>query len=138
MAEGAATPSSVVPVLVAALLCDTAAVDPTTGKKSLIGIFDRIWGQFPTTRPMCLYWKITDAVGHYSVKVRIARGDTQIGEAMGEVEVPDRLLAYDYLLQLPPVPLLDSGRYQFQVFMNNAYLGSAVLDAEQSAAGLEA
>ena len=66
----ATTPSQVVPVLVAALICDVAVADPASGKKNLIGIFDTLWAhQLPTARPMSLYLKVTDAEGRYSISV---------------------------------------------------------------------
>lgn len=133
MAEGELTPSKVVPVLVAALVCDVAVADPASGKKNLIGIFDRLWvGWFPTARPMFLYWKITDAEGLYRIVIRVvhANKNREVGRAQAEVQVLDRLLAQDFLLQLPPVPFEEAGRYEFQILMNDAYLGSAVVDAQ--------
>ena len=35
--------SAVVPLLVAAVICDTAVEDPNTRKKTLVGIFDRVY-----------------------------------------------------------------------------------------------
>jgi len=133
LAERERTPGSVVPVLVAALVCDAAVADPASGKKNLIGIFDRVLvGRFPTARPLFVYWKITDAQGHYRIAVRIvhANRNREIGRAEGEVDVIDRLLASDFLLQLPPIPFEEAGRYEFQIWMNDAYLGTAVVDAQ--------
>ena len=63
--------SNVVPVLVAAIVCDVAVKDPSTGKVSLIGIFDRISVlNFPTKRPLSLYVKLTDAEGNYDFNVK--------------------------------------------------------------------
>ncbi len=46
-------PSSVPPFLVAALVCDIPVVEPTTEKRNLIGIFDRIQvGGLPAERQM--------------------------------------------------------------------------------------
>lgn len=133
MTENEPVPSKVVPVLVAALICDSAFADPTTGKKNLVGIFDRMWvTRFPTTRPLFLYWKITDGEGKYQVQVRIVHAgkNRKVGQAAGEIYVQERLRAYDYLMDFPPVPFEEPGRYEFQIFMNDAYLGRAVLDVE--------
>lgn len=122
-----------VPVLVAALLCDSAVADPTTGKKNLIGIFDKIWaGSFPTGRPLSFYGKMTDAEGSYSLKVQIVHADKnkRIGKVSGEVGVANRLDAFDFVISFPPVLFEDPGRYEFQVFMNDVYVGRAVLDAQ--------
>lgn len=132
MSDQEPRPSRVVPVLVAALVCDTAATDPTSGKKTLIGIFDRLFAQsFPTGRPMTLYWKLTDAEGFYNVKARFVqlKTGTVLGEALGNLSVPDRMLAYDFYLSMPMLPFPEAGRYELQIVMNEAYLGGAVIDA---------
>jgi len=36
------TPKGPIPVLMAMLLCDMVITDPDTGKKTLVGIFDRL------------------------------------------------------------------------------------------------
>ena len=40
MAQESQTLSNVIPVLVAALVCDVAIADPSSAKKNLIGIFE--------------------------------------------------------------------------------------------------
>ena len=124
--------SPVVPVLVAALVCDVAVADPATGKKNLIGIFDRLWAaDFPTTRPLSLYWKITDAEGYYKISARFVQlnGSMVLGEAMGDLTIQDRLSSADFMLPFPPVPFPQPGRYEFQILMNDVLLGSAIVDA---------
>ena len=70
-------PSKVVPLLVAALVCDVAVQDPSTGKKNLIGVFDAVHvSEFPTRRALTLYCKIVDAEGSYNFDVRYVRVDT--------------------------------------------------------------
>ena len=72
--------SKVVPLLVATLVCDVAVADPSTGKKNLIGIFDRVYvGRFPTQRSVSLYFKIADAEGHYNFDVRYVQASTDKG-----------------------------------------------------------
>jgi|SRR5882672_2130214 len=123
--------SKVVPVLVAALVCDVAVMDPTTGKKSLIGVFDRLnVGTFPTSHQMSLYLKVADAQGHYDIEVRFQKaGGTPIAGATMKLDAPDRLLSQDVYLAFPPLPIPEEGRYEFQVFANSIYLGAAFLDA---------
>lgn len=126
--------SRVVPVLVAALICDVAVTDPSTGKKNLIGIFDKIWaGDFPTQRPVTLYMKLADAEGHYKMNVRwiqLSSGKVLAG-AEGELEATDRLAASDLFIQFPPLPIPDEGRYEFQIWTNDMYLGAVFLDANK-------
>jgi hypothetical protein len=124
--------SNVVPVMVAALICDVAVADPATGKKNLIGIFDRLWSdRFPTTRPLSIYWKVTDAEGRYKITARFVqvKGNRVLGEAQGEAVLKGRLSSFDFLLPFPPVPFPEPGRYEFQILMNGSLLGSAFLDA---------
>lgn len=124
--------SQVVPVLVAALVCDVAAVDPTSNKHSLIGIFDKIFvAKFPTSRRVTVYMKLTDADGHYQAEVkyvRVATGQV-LAAAKSEFVFEDRLASADLHIPFPPLPIPDEGRYEFQVWFNSMFLGSASIDA---------
>jgi hypothetical protein len=124
-------PSKVIPHLVAALVCDAAATDPTTRKKSLIGIFDRLWvGRFPTQRPVSVYIKLTDAEGEYSIEVRfvqVSSGQALAG-ATGRVRIDNRLTSVDMVLQSPPLTIPAEGRYEFQIYANDIYLGGTFID----------
>lgn len=132
MSERETQPSEIVPVLVAVLICDTAVPDPSTGKKNLIGIFDRVFvREFPTSRAMSVYMKLTDAEGAYRLIIKYvetASGQV-LEEAAGEMKAKDRLTSVDAILSFPPLPIPKAGRYEFQVWANNAYLGGAFLDA---------
>ena len=116
------------------MICDTAAVDPATGKKSLIGIFDNVHAtQFPTERPMSLYFKVADAEGFYRFEVRYVRSDTGdiLAGADGELIANDRLSATDMYLQFPPLTMPEEGRYEFQIWANSMFLGSTSMRAVQ-------
>ena len=124
--------SQVAPLLVAALVCDAAVTDPSTGKKSLIGIFDRVnVGAFPAECTMSLYFKVTDAEGRYKVEVRYIHADTDetLASAEEELQFPDRLQSRDFLVQFPSLPMPRDGRYAFQLWANSMFLGSAFIDA---------
>jgi hypothetical protein len=134
LAEESHVQSQVVPLLVAALVCDVAVADPSTGKKSLLGIFDRMnVGKFPTQHPMTLYFKLTDAEGHYEIAVRyveVSSGKV-LAEATGEMEVTDRLISVDLYMSFPPLPIPGPGRYEFQIWANGMFLGTTFMDAAQ-------
>lgn len=124
--------SKVVPVLVAVLVCDTALADPTTGKKNLIGIFDRVNVRtFPSQRPMSVYVKLTDAEGSYKIQLRYVQ--TSSGQELARAEAPaefaSRLGSSDFSISTPPLPIPSEGRYEFQVFANDIYLGGTFIDA---------
>lgn len=132
MTQGRSTPSQVVPVLVAALVCDVAVADPSTGKKNLIGIFDRVTvGRFPTRRQISLYIKVTDAEGYYQIKIRYAQANSRqvLAEAEGELAARDPLASSDLYIQFPPLPIPEQGRYEFQIWFNSMFLGTAFMDA---------
>ena len=137
MAEDEERPlSTVVPHLVAAIVCDVAVADPTTNKKSLIGVFDRLSvGKFPAKRPVSLYFKITDAEGNYDLDIRYVQSDTgkvlAKVQAQGGLKVKDRLSSVDFHFSLPPLPFPAAGRYEFQIWTNSSFLGSTSITAVQ-------
>lgn len=127
-----------VPYLVAALICDTAATDPNTGKKSLIGIFDFVaLRQFPGAHPLSLYFKIADAEGFYKLEIRHIQADTGelLGNVEGELRAENRLVTTDIHISLPPVPLPEPGLYEFQLWANSVFLGSTSVRAVKQEAG---
>ena len=127
--------SRVVPVLVAALICDVAVEDPSTRKKNLIGIFDRIWSRrFPTQRVMSLYIKLTDAEGLYNIAAKFVErsSGSTLAEVQATLQVEDRLSSVDMYLPSPPLPIPRKGRYEFQIWANSVFLGTTFLDAAQA------
>ena len=132
MTQEQRTLSNVVPVLVAALVCDVAVPDPSTGKKNLIGIFDRVYvGKFSTTRPMSLYMKVTDAEGDYELEARyvqISSGKV-LARAEGELHSKNKLASIDLIVPFPPLLIPKEGRYEFQIWANSIFLGSTFIDA---------
>jgi hypothetical protein len=132
LAEESPVLSQVVPLLVAALVCDVAVADPSTGKKSLIGIFDKlIVGQFPAQRPVSLYIKLTDAEGLYTFQVRYVEAGSgmELGRGEGEFRATDRRASLDLHMTFPSLPIPTEGRYEFQVWANSVFLGSTFIDA---------
>jgi len=124
--------SQVVPVLVAALVCDVAVTDPNTGKNNLIGIFNRVnVGKFPTTRRMSLYVKVTDAEGDYDTEVRYVQvgSGKVLAQAQGKLHSASRLASAELLIPFPPLPIPAEGRYEFQVWTNSVFLGATFIDA---------
>ncbi len=121
-------------MLVAALICDIAVTDPSTGKKNLIGIFDKIVvGKFPTKRSMYLYIKLADAEGTYKIEAKYVdrKSGSEIANAISTVSVPSRMMTMDAYIAFPPLPMLLQGRYEFQIWSDSVFLGSAFLDAEE-------
>ena len=122
-----------VPLLVAALICDVAVADPSTNKQNLIGIFDRVVvSKFPTQRQMHLYIKLVDAEGEYEIEVKYGHRESgsTLAEAKTKLEIKDRLLTTDFYIPFPPLLIPQRGRYEFQIWANSVFLGTAFLDAE--------
>jgi hypothetical protein len=125
--------SEIVPVLIAALICDSAFQDTGTGKTTLIGVFDRVNARrFPSTHgSVDLFLKLVDADGVYDLEVKFVqvRSGRVLGSAKGTFGVKDRLSAVSMQIQFAPLPLPEEGKYEFQIWANAAYLGSVTLQA---------
>ena len=114
------------------MVCDVAVPDPSTGKKNLIGIFDQVnVGKFPTQRQMSVYMKLADAEGPYRVEVRFVKRDSGeiLAKAESDIVIKDRLESADFHIEFPPLPIPAAGRYEFQIWANDIYLGGTFLDA---------
>ena len=128
--------SKVVPYLLAILVCDSGTFDPNSGKKTLVGIFDRvITRNFPTSRSYSVYFRLTDAQGNYRFKVQYAQVETD--NILGEFETRDivniknRLDTFDLFTSSPPLPIPEAGQYEFRLYANNMFLGRIAIKAEQ-------
>jgi len=115
------------PVLLGMLLCDHVIVEQGTSKKSLIGIFDRVFANvFPTFQQMTVYVRLIDAQGAYKFKldfVDIER-DTVIRSMETELmHIADRFEAYELIIR-STVQLQRAGLHEFRLFANEAFIGS--------------
>ncbi len=129
-----------VPSVIAILLCDRIIEEVGTHKKTLVGIFHRIRASAPVTMPLAFYARLTDAEGKYTFRVNVmSLTDERLvmqGE-MAPVDIGNRLRIVEIGLNLPPVPFPKSGRYEFQLFGNNVYLGGATVDVAGDEGGAE-
>ena len=129
--------SEVVPLLVAALVCDAAVSDRSTGKNSLIGIFDTVYARkLPTEQPISLYLKMVDAEGYYRFDVRYVQVAT--GKVLANAE--GKLTArnhgsFELHLPFPPLPIPAKGTYEFQIWANSMFLGSTSIKVVQERGG---
>jgi hypothetical protein len=80
---------------------------------------------------MALFVKVADAEGIYDVNVKLTQVSTGnvIIDAAGIMQITSRLSAMGFILPLQNVPLPAEGLYEFQIWANNAYIGSATLEA---------
>lgn len=132
------------PVVKSFLVADSVIQDRSTGKWSVVGIFDRIFApQFPCVHPVvAIYVKLSDALGRYKVRVefREASEDRVVSTFEGiDIEVRDRLQGAEFGITTHGLPLQKPGRYLFQLYLNDEYAASVPLSAVkvEAAAGRE-
>jgi hypothetical protein len=120
------------PYVLATLLCDYIVVEEGSSKKSLIGIFERIFAQaFPVVHRFGVYVKVVDAEGTYSLRVDYADiSNDQVIERMdiGTFRAEDRLASTELVINLiAPIPA--AGTYEFRIYANDLYLARATFTA---------
>lgn len=119
------TDNSVPPIPLAFLLCDQVVVDAQTGKKTLVGIFDRIIvGKCPAKHSPCtLFFRGGDCEGRLGISVKYLKSDTQelLAEAAAEAEVAKRG-DLELTMMLPPIDIPSPGKYEFQLYINGRYI----------------
>lgn len=123
--------------MLAILLCDQIIVEQGTNKKSLIGLFDRLHTQeVPATRRLGFFARLTDLEGTYNFEIRVVylgHEEESVGTVkISDFQIQDRLGMVDIALNLPPVPFPRFGRYEFQLFADDVYLGRAVVETVQA------
>ena len=123
------------PVLIAFLVCDQIIEDASTGKKTIVGVFDRIASaNFPASHaPSSLYVKLIDCEGDYEVKVEFAQVSTQtiLLEWAGTSSSQSRHEYTELVLSWPPLPLPELGEYEFRLWMDSKFVGNVRFKASQ-------
>ena len=118
------------------ILADQVYRDADTGKCIIAGTFNRIEAEsFPATHPQAaLYLNLTDFIGQVQLRVRLTRD--QNGEALAErafpVESTDRLGACEVIVRLTNLGFPEPGRYSFEVYAGDDYLGHMPIDLVKS------
>lgn len=129
-----------IPSVIAILLCDRIIVETETYKKTLIGIFDRINVPAPAKIPLAFYARMTDAEGQYKFRVdAISLGDERLlmRAETSPIQIESRLGVAEIGLNLPPVTFPVAGRYEFQLYGNDVYLGHVTVDVAGDKGGAE-
>ena len=123
------------PVLIAFLVCDQIIEDAPTGKKTIVGVFDRITSaNFPASHaPSSLYVKLIDCEGDYEVKIEFAQVSNQavLLEMAGTSNSKSRHEYAEFVLPCPPLPLPDPGEYEFRLWMDNKFVGNVRIKASR-------
>lgn len=108
------------PVCKAILLCDQVIRDVSTGKASLIGIFNAFrLAQVPGhTQPVTAFLQLIEGIGSYvlTVEVHDLQANTVIARAMSSaVQFRDRLQKREIVIGVPALPVANAGIYDFVV-----------------------
>ena len=127
------------PKVCAMLLCDHAHRDPSTGKFSLLGVFDRIHAKaFPAAHgPFSIYVNLTNLNGSYDIAIQVLRGadESAIGEtrASQALVVRDPLARVELSMGLPGgLPLEKPGSYVFRLQVNGRPIHDMVVSIAQT------
>jgi hypothetical protein len=124
-----------VPSVQAILLCEKIIDEAGTGKKSLIAIFTGINTSIvPAQMSMGIYSRLTDGEGVYNFKIDLVHlpTDKKVASAiLPPLEVKDRLQPMEVVIQIPHVIFSEFGRYEFQLFSDEVFLGHTSLDVTQ-------
>ena len=128
------------PVFKAMLVCDRAIRELGKNKTSLIGLFDRVEGpEFPMQYMggVSVFARVTDAEGHYQMRLELVRLDDEQTIGRGEVaaEIASRMGSYDLTYNVVQLVFERPGTYEFRLFANGLFVGSAPLYVVQSLEG---
>ena len=103
------------PMGLALVVCDTIIEDKLTGKKTLVGLFDRIQaGRFPCVHPaMTVFVSITGGRGKYPCEVVCRHQDEEsvAFSAKGHVALPSPQAVVDLVFRLNGVRFPKPGAY---------------------------
>jgi hypothetical protein len=122
-----------VPAVLALLLCDQVITDAVSQKKSLIGVFENInaFG-FPVAFNIALYAKLADAQGKYDLRIRVVRlrDDSVLHNfEMKGTQIASQLQPWDLVINMVGLQLPEPGKYEFQLYANDAYLSRITMQA---------
>jgi len=97
-------PAAETPMGLALIVCDTILEDRLTGKKTLVGLFDRVQtAKLPCVHPeMCVFVSLTGGRGEYPCEIvcRHVDGETIAFSAKGKVVMRDPYQVVDLVFRL--------------------------------------
>lgn len=123
------------PQLKAIITCDYVITEANSNKRSLIGIFDRIYiTRFPGTYfPIWLYVAFSEALGDYNIRVEFR--DLEQNKVLGEARSSNPLHCTrrdrinEVIFRFPPTPFPHEGDYEMVVYANDQILGQKKIEA---------
>lgn len=124
------------PVPVAFLICDQVSEDRSTGKKTVVGVFDAVRVmEFPGVHsPATLYIRLIDCEGNYECKIEFVQVSTQevVMVMEGSLESSDRHAYVEMTPPMPQLPLPAPGEYEFRLWMNDMFISNIRFTARKA------
>lgn len=115
-----------VPIPLTLLVCDGAHRDPSTGKWTLLGLFNSIQsGQFPSVHTqMVAYLALTDANGKIPIRLQIIDEESEepVFRVDAELTIHDPRAVAEIVMPICDVEFQRPGDYRLQAFAANEFL----------------
>lgn len=127
-----------IPSVVAMLVCEQVITEFGTGKKSLIGIFENVNSvSFPTQIRIGIYAKLVDADGDYEILIRLVnlKDESRVADIKAAAKGIKREGAAEIVVNIAGIVLPEPGKYEFQLFANDAFLHRVTMNAIALQAG---
>lgn len=109
------------PYVLAMIISDSIYIDPSNGKKSLLGMFSTVFGvNFPIRLPQIIvYAAMTDGRGKTPIKLQMIDADEERGpifESRLEFDFTDPRLVAEIVSGFQNVEFPAAGEYRLQLF----------------------
>ncbi|MGW8257519.1 MAG: DUF6941 family protein, partial [Thermoguttaceae bacterium] len=109
------------PIALAMVICDAIWIDPSTKKRTLLGVFSDIAAKnFPAVHPiLAAHVSLTDGQGLIPIKMRLIDADeenTPLFEVEMELDFPDRRAILDMSAHMKDIAFPAPGEYRLQLF----------------------
>jgi hypothetical protein len=131
-------PEAPIPSVVAMLVCDQVITEVGTGKKSLIGVFEHINSPaFPTQIRIGIYARLVDAEGDYEVLIRLVnlKDESRVADIRASAKDIKREAAAEIVVNIAGMIIPEPGKYEIQLFANDAFLHRVTMNAVFLAGG---
>ncbi len=119
-----------IPTLLALLICETVIHDAETQKKTLVGLFDRVYAaRVPFQMAgLGVYAKLVEGSGKYALRIRMVnlKDEAQVLDISvpGNWAVAEAPLEFGVNFRGIQIP--EFGTYEFQLYADDVYMGRAV------------
>lgn len=127
-----------VPIVNAMLLCEHVHRDSSSGKYTLLGVFDEVRVSRPAVdiETFAVYLNLTNMRGRYSLDLRWLHGDTEEelarAGAVEMFEVSDPLSRVEIVARGSGLPVTGPGRYVLRLRINGRHLHDYVMMAREA------